>query len=243
MRKFVILTEGQSELIFVRKILPLIFGWEIIQFECLKIIGEATSSVHYKFTNSNAEFYFLIINIENDSRLLSEISSREKGFFDKGYEGVIGLRDMYCKDYKSQSNGIDDRITDKFINSHQSIINRMSHPDRIHIFFEIMEFEAWILSMFTLLSKFDNRLTISFIENNQKVNLQEIDPETVFFHPANDLHEILSLIGIKYDKSESIIESILSRIDCDDLLCATENGRCHSLQIFLEKLESIPQAS
>jgi hypothetical protein len=243
MRKFVIFTEGQSELILVRRLIPLLFGWGSIQYECVKLIGDATRPVNHKFSSANPELYFLILNVENDSRVLSEIYHREEKLFNEGYEAVIGLRDMYCKEYEDLTNKIDNIISNKFIQKHQSIINGMSHPEQIYIFFEIMEFEAWILSMFTLLPKVDNRLTISYIEDNYHVNLRDIDPETAFFHPANKLQDIFNLVGIKYNKSESIIESILSRIDCDDLLYATENGRCHSLQLFLEKLESIPQAS
>lgn len=166
MKKIAIFTEGQSELIFVRHLLQWLISAQDLSFECLKLHANRLDSVPYKHSPPDARVHYLLVNVGNDSSVITAIKDREQFLFDKGYIAVIGLRDMYSEAYQAFSHAIDNVVIARFINEHNRIIQQMSRPSEIHFVFSIMEIEAWILSMFSLFPKLDTRLTVSFIENN-----------------------------------------------------------------------------
>lgn len=109
----------------------------------------------------------------------------------------------------------------------------MGHPDRIQVFFAIMELEAWFLSMYQLFQKIHPSLTVPFIEEKIGFDLSKVNPEEQFFHPANEFSLILNLVGITYNKSFDQMEGILSKIDSTDIRNSLENNRCNSFARFL----------
>jgi hypothetical protein len=236
MRKIAIFTEGQSELIFVRRLIYILYQVGKVNFQCIKLVGDRNYIVPYPTNFPDAEIFILIINVQNDSRVLSAIRDREEGLFNSGFEAVLGLRDMYCELYKDLARNINSVITNKIIQSQISVIQGMHNPENIFMYFEIMEFESWLLSMYDLFRKLDEKLTVEYIEETLGYNLREIGPEITFFHPTNNFSQILKLIGFDYDKSEDQIESILSLMNESDILQAVENGRCNSLQSFIDKM-------
>jgi len=70
------------------------------------------------------------------------------------------------------------------------------------------------------------------------INLADIDPQTEFFIPSEEVNRIFQLVGLQYKKKEHDIESICSKINNDDLCNAFKNGRCSRLKDFYEELLS-----
>jgi hypothetical protein len=101
-----------------------------------------------------------------------------------------------------------------------------------------MELEAWWLCMYTLFSKIDEQLTVVFIAQKLGYDLSAIDAEKVFFHPASNVTKILNLVGIKYDKHFSEVESIISSMTFDDIVDVIESDekRCESFRKFCDDL-------
>lgn len=229
--------EGQSELIFVRHLLEWLIPAQDLSFECLRLHASRLDSVPYKHSPPDAKVHYLLVNVGNDSSVITAIKDREQSLFDKGYSAVIGLRDMYSEAYQVFSHVIDNEIITKFVDEHNRIIKSMSRPTEIHFVFSIMEIEAWVLSMFNLFAKVDTRLTVSFIETNLGINLQTVDAQAGFFHPSVDLGRVLGLVGISYRKTEDDIEKLASRMDDADILNAIGNGRCSAFNTFIGLLE------
>jgi hypothetical protein len=237
--KIAIFVEGQGELIFVRTLLPLLIPYRMLSFQCLSISADTMSRVPYEYPNPDASFSFTVVNVGNDERVLTEVAEREEGLVNKGYCRIIAVRDMYCAEYHKRANNIDPTVNDQFVEQHEATIsNRMTHSDLISIFFAIMELEAWLLGMYNLFKKVDPTLTCEYIEAKLGFNLHDIDPQTEFFHPANQIDKILSLVGEKYTKSRDQMESILSHLSSDDIENAIERSRCQSLALFLDELKS-----
>jgi hypothetical protein len=239
MMRIAIFTEGQSELIFVRTLIPLIFGYEAAQIHCYKLIADKLCDAPYEYIPPNATFDFQIINVENDARVLSEINERASGLFRQGFEVIIGLRDMFSEEYIKRSKVIDNEIIQKFVQGTRNTIDGFPRPDHIFFFFQIMEFEAWLLSMYTIFPKINQILTDDYIQSQLGWRLSQVNPETTFFHPAVNLSMVLRLAGISYEKTEHGINGIVSCIDDEDLFNAMENERCQSFKLFFEKLEDI----
>ena len=103
MKKIVIFVEGQTELIFTRELLLKCYEWQNIWIECYSLFNDRDlNPVDYSHKDPNAEFYYQIINIGNDTKVLSSILKRERYLFssNQSFDKIIGLRDMYSKEYR-----------------------------------------------------------------------------------------------------------------------------------------------
>jgi hypothetical protein len=237
MNKVAIFVEGQSELIFVRRFLPLVLGWDKISFECLELYASRMKPVPYKHPNKNAETHFWILNVRNDEGVLSTIKGREKGLIQQGYDKIIALRDMYSEKYcKRSPREINKNVTRAFIEKAHKEIAKMSEPARIKMHFAIMELEAWFLGMYNIFERLNSALNINYIKKKLGFDLSTIDPQIEFFKPADIVDKVLQLVNSQYKKSEHDIESICSKIDTNDFSNAFENGRCISFKNFCDEV-------
>jgi len=237
LKRIAVFVEGQGELIFIRNLLDHLFDDIQFSFECLKLHGASMQDIPYNRVNPLAVVHFKLINVQNDSKVLTAIQDREEGLIKAGYDKIIGLRDMYSRQYKRRSPGIIDKdVCSLFIDGANTVIKGMSAPDKVSMHFSIMEVEAWWLSMYSLFEKIHNCLTEEHIHNNLGYKLSEIDVENHFFHPASDLTAVLDLADIKYGKKLSDVESITNNIDILDVSAAVEGNRCATFKAFCNDL-------
>jgi hypothetical protein len=240
MIRIAIFTEGQSELIFVRTLLLKVIDNNTLSFQCIKLHGGREFAVRYNYSSPDPNVHFLIVNAENDNRVLSAIKEREKNLFKKGYHKIIGLRDMYSEDYYKRSpKVIDDKLTQEYIRAAMNIINTMSKPNKIKFCFAIMEIEAWFLSMYDLFSKINDTLSIDYIKTKLDIDLKEIDPQKEFYKPSNKIDKIFKLIGLEYNKSEKDCEKICSIMEITDFDVAIENDRCSTFKDFYGEIKGM----
>lgn len=238
MTKIAIFVEGQSELIFVRTLLLTVINNAKLSFECVKLNkGGRQDTVPYKYSPPNPDVFFLIIDVGNDERVLSAIKEREKTLFENGYKKVLGLRDMYSRMYYERSPGIiRDSLTKDFIKAAQTIIDTMSSPDAVILYFAIMELEAWFLAMYSLFQKINATLSVQNIEQQLGYNLCNIDPQKQFYKPYLEMNRIFGLIGSSYRKSKDELESICSSMEPTDFNNAMENDRCSAFKAFYQEI-------
>lgn len=229
-KKIAIFVEGQTELVFLRHILSNCFNLEKISFECLDLEG---NEIPYPYTNEHAIIHFQIINIGNDEKVLAEIKRRESDLFLKGFEAIIGLRDMYSEQYDKKSKGkINKDITDKFIENANEEINKMSKPDKIYYHFAIMEIEAWLLAMYENFERIDDSLTLEFLNDLLKSKLELIDCEEEFYKPSREMYAIFKSINSNYSKSKSVSEKIVANLSIGDFESLIKRQVCQSFQKF-----------
>lgn len=237
MRKVVIFTEGQSEQIFIRHLLLQTMDCSKVSFRCLRLYAGREIPAKFDYLNPNAEINFLIVNVGQDEKVLSIIKEREANLIRKGFERIIGLRDMYSEEYsKRSSSEINNSITRLFIDGWNSTIQKMSNPSKIRMHIAIMELEAWFLGIYDIFKRINSILSVEYIENELGFNLADIDPQTEFFKPAEEVNRIFQLVGLQYKKKEHDLESICSKINTDDLCNAFKNGRCSRFKDFYEEL-------
>jgi len=199
--------------------------------------------VPYRCCSPNASLHYLLVNVGNDEAVLSAVKERQENLMSKGYDVVIGLRDMYSRAYRKRSRCIDDSVTDSFIRAQEDIIRQMSNHDRIHVFFAIMELESWLLSMYRLFERIHPSLSCAYIESRLGFNLSLVNPEVEFFHPAVEFRGILELAGMRYTKSKDQMESILSKMVPPDIDDALEEGRhSRSFAAFLSEVTALGQS-
>lgn len=231
MKKVAIFTEGQGEQIFIRQILWHLIGDQNISFECLELYGESLRKVPFEYTSEKPSIHYRIINVGNDERVAGAIADRYDGFVRAGYE-IVGIRDMYSKAYRRKSKLIDLEVNKYFIQLSNERLQLGNIP--VYFFFAIMELEAWVLAMYKTLAKIEPELTPEYIAKELGYDLCLIDPETSFYHPANELTKIFGLVGKGYDKHQGEMENIASHISDEDILDVLLNGeRCQSFYALL----------
>jgi hypothetical protein len=234
MRKIALFVEGQTELIVVREYLLRWFNYSNISTECRTLFTDGKfHTAPYDYIVPTPQYFFQIINVGNDNAVLSRILKREEYMWNEGYEKIIGLRDMYSKDYREVTQTIDENVNKRFIDAHNTTIQtRAKKPENISMCFAIMETEAWFLGLSHIFEKMDTRLTHSFIQENTAHDLENNDPEKTVFHPADVLNNIYTLIGQKYRKHEGDIEAILNLTDKTDFESLIIKDKCQSFNHF-----------
>ncbi len=238
MRKVAIFVEGQTEQIFVRECLLRLWEYQNVQLECRTLFTDHQYNyAEYDFPNPDAGFHFEIINVGNDNAVLPRILRREQYLWNQGFELILGLRDMYSRDYRELNENspgkINTELIQKFTQGAAHTVNqKSSRPDRIIIHFAIMEVEAWFLGMYQYLERHHEALNASHIQQKTSLDLNNCDPETEFYHPTATLDSIYRLVGETYGKSRGEIEAIMTHLHKGDLLALAASEKCTSFTRF-----------
>ena len=144
---------------------------------------------------------------------------------------------MYSKQYIKDAgkHEIVETVSLRHMESVKEYLQGLENGSFVDFHFAIMEVEAWFLGMPCFLEKVDERLTAEYVLQNVGIDLEN-DPEKTIFHPAADLGRIYSLVGRQYDKHQSDISTIMSKLTTDDILELIDSGKCHAFKAFAESL-------
>jgi len=238
-RKLAVFVEGQTELIFVREFLKQWYGYDsnIVGFNCCNLLANEFRDTSYKYGDENSVNFFFLVNVGNDRSVLSSIIKRMKYLQNKGFQLIVGLRDMYSTQYIKDvgKRTVDDNICQQHIETVKEVLRSTENGAFVDFHFAIMEVEAWFLAMPGFLEKLDERLTPESVMQEVGVNLDD-DPEKTVFHPAAELGKIYSMVGKHYDKHVSDISSIMSKLTADHFLELVRSGKCQTFKVFAESL-------
>jgi hypothetical protein len=208
-KKLAIFVEGQTEQIFVKKLLEEIAGQKNIRINVRakdpKQMGRITSINMTDLANQSIQYDVLIYNCCNDDALVSEISDQYTSLINDGYNKIIGLRDVYPKFTISEIDKLERGL--KF---------SLRGKDFAKIVLAVMETEAWFLSEWKHLIKISPILTPAKIYEKLGFN-PEIDDMEERPHPAEDLNQIYQLVERSYHKRRKQTETIVSSLDYDFL--------------------------
>lgn len=235
MIKTAIFVEGQTELIFVREMVLKMFGYENVSLECYTLFTDSNfNTTEYAFPNSEAGYFFQIINVGNDTSVLTRMLRRQQRLFSSGFSKIIGLRDMYSREYRKHSSGatIDQELNKRFISAHRKQIT----AENVFFTFAIMEIEAWILGFRRIYETLGADFTTEYVKNAIGYDMITGDPETEFYHPAEQLSMLLQLASKKYSKSKSDVNSLVSSIQKEDYIDLFNSGKCNSFREFCSLL-------
>ncbi|PZU96368.1 MAG: hypothetical protein DCE90_09955 [Pseudanabaena sp.] len=209
MKRLAIFVEGQTEKIFVRKLLEEIAGKNNIAIAEQAMQGKKNS----RFTvltisdplTAQTKYYVLICNSGSDNSVVSDICDQYASLVSSGYSKIIGLRDVYPIP-----------IADKGIleRSLRIVLPRGSVTS--HIVLAVMEVEAWFLAEWKHFMKIDINLTPSLIQSSLGFN-PEVDNMEYRNHPAEDLHQAYQLVGKSYRKRENQVNRVVSNLDYEFL--------------------------
>lgn len=240
--KTAIFVEGQTELVFVREYLLKKFDYQNIHIECYTLFTDSNfHRTEYAFPNENAIYYFQIINVGNDNAVATRILNREKYLWNSGFSRIIGLRDMYSKAYRElvkEVGKIDADLNEEFKkNTKEQITKKAEKPNQIYFTFAIMEVESWVLGFYQCFEKINPMLTVEYIQQHLGFDLETVNPETTFFHPAKTMEQIYELANETYKKNKGNIESIMASLHKDDFEHLKNSNKCASFSEFADLLK------
>src|SRR5438552_562718 len=101
MEKMAIFVEGQTEQEFAQALVRAIAGAHLVQVDMMKGHGGGRTlprqflELHAIGPDSTKEFYVIIYDSSNDSRVLSDIRDQYESLMARGFRWIIGIRDVY----------------------------------------------------------------------------------------------------------------------------------------------------
>ena len=133
--------EGQTEQIFVERLFQEIAGYKQIYIETYKIQGRKGNRRIPSLKPSikkEAPFFVLLYNCDCDSQVLSDIRKQHESLTNRGYEKILGLRDLYPTPLEKKQ--------EKEKKNRDNLKDLQNKGIPISVIFAVMEIEAWFLA-------------------------------------------------------------------------------------------------
>lgn len=239
--KYAVYVEGQSEMLFVVDVLQKYSNYDPNRcgFFCINLESDDWARMnHPKQGDENSMDYYMIVNVNNDNRVISKLNNDIQRLLRNGFNVIIGLKDVFGEAYKDLAGQsvVDRAIIERMYQIQKSSIN--VHEGDLRLHFAIMEYESW---MFALIEKFvvSKGADLERIFQDLGIN-KDCDPETEIFHPCTTVNRIYQACGENYDKHEKDSYSFLSTLSNADYESLRHSGRCASFAKFIDSLLGAP---
>ncbi|NDV67649.1 DUF4276 family protein [Dysgonomonas sp. 25] len=212
MKRIAFFVEGQTEQIFLNRLVKEILGAQHTSI-LLKQFRGGTNIPKQDITiirniAINPRYEILISDCGSDNRVKSEILDNIASLRKNNYSMIVGVRDLYpipIDELPKLEKGL------RFLPN--SMKDEAGYFD---IIIAVHEVETWFLADTTHLRKVDRRLTGSFIKKHLGFDPYAINPETRK-HPAKDLNDIYKLVGKSYTKRHWQVRKLVNRLDMNYL--------------------------
>ncbi|CAI3808266.1 hypothetical protein GLGCALEP_05087 [Pseudomonas sp. MM221] len=201
MRKIAFFVEGNTEMLFVERLIEQVAEANSVHITKRRISGGGKSGKYpVSFTEVGAvkevtseEFFVLIYDCGNDALVAERIKREHPTLTAAGYEKIVGIRDVR-PDFKREEVPRLERVMRMYLKTSLA---------PVVFILSVMEVEAWFLAEFSHFEKIHPDLTVEFIQQQLGFDLRSLDVSTRE-HPAKDLLDIYSLRGEEYKKSKAI---------------------------------------
>lgn len=221
-KKMAVFVEGDTERAFVRKLLEELGGINKVSFKTIEQRSNRFTVLEDDVDNRN--YYVLIVNCRSDERVKSEILDRRESLIKQNFQLILGLRDLYPSDI-SEIKNVEMRLQTGVPTKDISI----------HILLAVMEIEAWFLQEENHYEKIDKDLNLDLIKKELGYDPAR-DSADKIPEPAKYLHEIYSLVGKAYKKTNKQISRTVDHLDYENIYLNLP-GKLPHLNIFIRHLD------
>ncbi|WP_029901825.1 DUF4276 family protein [Prevotella sp. 10(H)] len=208
MKRIAFFVEGQTEQIFVNRLIREILGTQYVNIIQKQFRGGVNipkvEIVRNSAFSKNPKYEVLIFDCGSDNRVKSEILDNIETLRKNDYEMIIGLRDLYpipLDDLEKLEKGL------RFLPNHLKDSTKY-----FDIIIAVHEIEAWFLAETNHLKKIDKRLKGRFIKERLGFDPYAIDAQSRV-HPAKDLDNIYRLVGKSYTKKYNATIRVVNKLD------------------------------
>ncbi len=223
MKKIAFFVEGQTEQLFINKLLIEIAGQKNIAIDLRQWRGGSSTPKQEIFIPQTLSYTIpqspiyeaLIYDCGGDDKVKSDILDQITNLASNGYEEIIGIRDLFplpLTDLRKLESGL------QFIPP-----NSRPLPIPFQIIVAVNEIEAWFLAECSHFERIDSKLTNLFIRS-----IVPFDPctddMTLRLNPAIDLKTIYQQVGKSYTKSINQVERTVNCLDYANLYLNVKNS-------------------
>lgn len=232
MKKIAFFVEGQTEQVFINKLLREIIGHDNLTILEKKVSG-GTNAPKRELIKSysiqpKSKYTVLIYDCGSDNRVKSEILDNITTLKEAGYSCVIGLRDLYPLSIEELP------LLEKGL-KYQPYSAQKS-TSTFDIIIAVREVETWFLGETSHFLKVDKKLTGQFIEKHLGFNPDLINP-LLRQHPSEDINKIYKLVGKTYSKKYWQVEKLVNRLNFDKLIKGHLRSQIPSLDQLVTTIE------
>ena len=212
MKRIAFFVEGQTEQIFVNRLIKEILGTQQINIIQKQFRGGTNIPKQELVRNSsfsrNPKFEVLIFDCGADNRVKSEMMENITNLRKRGYEMIIGVRDLYPIPIEDL-----ERLEKGLMYLPHRYKNDAAYFD---IIVAVHEIETWFLAETHHLQRIDKRLTSKFIKDRLGFDPYTVNPESRI-HPAKDLDNIYKLVGKSYTKRYNATTRVVNKLDYNNI--------------------------
>lgn len=199
MDKMAIFVEGQTEQVFVEQLVYEVAGRHRVHVDTVKGFGGKKSPRQYMEIqvtrpNPKKEYYVLICDCSNDSRVLSDIRDQYSSLTSQGFREIVGVRDVYPLPATDIAT----------IRSDFSALAPSSTVVPVLVL-SVMESEAWFIAEYSHFFRMHSLLIPSAVNAALGYDPSTHDVQTVA-HPAEDLDRAYRVAGLSYNKSRKHVQ-------------------------------------
>jgi hypothetical protein len=194
MNRLAVFVEGNTEILFVKKLIEELAGRNRVLIEHWKIWGGKTvprrmARMTATRRNTGQEYYVLLVDCGGDEGVKSRILEEHEKLSNTDYEKIIGIRDVRPK------------FTHAHIPRLRTGLATRIRPELIPVRFilAVMEIEAWFLAEATHYPKIDPAITVEAIRGTLGFDPENDDMEQRP-EPAKDLNDCYAIGGKTYTK-------------------------------------------
>jgi hypothetical protein len=229
MNKLAVFVEGQTEQIFVKKLLEEIAGEKNVRIRLEKSTGGKNASKRIEVIEAEraepaALYYIQIVDCSGESRVASEIRDAYASLERGGFSAIVGIRDVFPLDRA------------EIPQVRRAMAYRIrTQPIPVTQVLAIMEVEAWFLAEHHHFARIDPAITLAAVKSALHFDPSADDMEGRD-RPAEDLDRVYRLGGRSYRKSKSTVQGTVDALDYAHLymgLC----GRMNSLGQLAEAID------
>lgn len=172
--KYAVYVEGKAEMLFVADVLCKYSNYDPTRlgFCCINLVADSSNLVSYPRQGDpdTSRDYYQIVNVNNDNKVISKLSKDIPNLTAKGFQVIIGLRDVFSKNYTDiyPEQKVDYANIAAFCKKQTMALSRVKTSSDVHLRFAIMEFEAWMLA---LINKYIEAKDIQVHDIEQQLNI------------------------------------------------------------------------
>jgi hypothetical protein len=206
MDKMAIFVEGQTEQCFTEQLLNEIAGRHNVHIDTIQAFGGSAHARSFRAIEASRphpqkNYYVLICDCSNDSRVLSDVRDEYSSLTAQGYREIVGIRDVY-----PLSPSTIPTIRSDFI------ALTPQTPVQPLLVLAVMEIEAWFLAEHTHFIRLHSGLTLAAVRTELGYDPSTHDVQLVP-NPAADLRKGYNLVGLGYNKSRAHVQRTLNVLD------------------------------
>ena len=217
--------EGQTELLFVNKLLKEMAGAKNIQVRLERKVRKNKFRFLKAISKNNInEYYILIRDCMGDSSVKSEIIDNYNSLEIAGHEKIVGIRDVFPVD-KNDISKLESNLN----------FGLPTEGIQIQIILAEMEIEAWFLAEATHYSRIDSSITLAKVVSNLSFDPTKNHVEERI-HPSKDLDDIYKLAGKSYKKKKTNCLRTVNALDYS-VLYLVVSKRVPRLKMLIECID------